>query len=167
MLLDKNYKCVNFLVKRLTHLNIYDTKLDVLLDLFEAGYRNAYVSIMDFSSSQNNPYVRIEMVLPNVGRLCLYQTFREAFDVQIPDITVFYSCADKPNIRNRVINPDLLKRSANIIYKTRNYFNEHPEYTLVENGLAKKIVNNQRIAKKQYEKIAKKKYGWLQGLRQK
>lgn len=167
MLLDKKSKCVNFLAKRLTHLNIYDTKINVLLDLFEAGYKNAYVSVMDFYSQQNNLYTRIEMVLPNVGRLCLYQTFCEVLDTQMPHITVFYSSADKPNISNRIDNADLLKRSMNIIYSARKYFAEHPEYTLISGDLVKRIANNQKIAKKQYEKIVKQRCGWLQPLRQK
>ncbi len=148
-------------------MNIYDTKLNVLLDLFEAGYRNAYVSIMDFNSPQNNSYVRIEMILPNVGRLCLYQTFCEVLDVQIPHITILYSSADEPKIRNRISNADLLKRSVNIIYSARQYFDEHPEYTLIESDLVKRAANNQRIAKKEYEKIVKQRRGWMKTLRQK
>ena len=164
MVLDKKYECVNFLCdnKRLTLLDIYDTQTKILLDLFNAGYKNAYVSSMYFTSKQNNDYHRIEIFLPNVGCLCLYQTFRDILDEQIPHMTVFYSSAATPNIITKIKNPDLLNRAIRIIYNARDYFEAHPEYMGSNDGLLKRVQSNQKLFQKRYNFLSKKHTGVLQ-----
>jgi hypothetical protein len=164
MVLDKKYQCVNFLCnnKRLTLLDIYDTQTKVLLDLFNAGYKNAYMSSMYFVSKQNNDYNRIEIFLPNVGRLCLYQTFCDVLDAQIPNMTVFYSSVAAPNITTKITNPDLLNRAIHIIYNARDYFEAHPEHTVTNDSLLKRMQLNEKLFQKRYEATSKKHNGVLQ-----
>ena len=163
MSLDKKCKCVNFygIGKRLTHLNKSDAQESLLLDLFDAGYKNAYVSVIDFSSNQNNDYCRVEIFLPNVGRLCLYQTFVDVLDVQIPHIDIFYFTIANPNQRTKIINQDLLKRAAGIIYKTKRYFENHNECELSDNEVIKRSFVNQKLVRKQNERYAKRRLGIL------
>lgn len=164
MLLDKKCECVNFYGagKRLTHLNKIDIQESLLLDLFDAGYKNAYVSVMNFSSNQNNDYCRIEIFLPNVGRLCLYQTFVDVLDVQIPHIDIFYWTFANPNQRTKIINRDLLKRATCIVYKIKRYFENHDEYKMSENEVIKRAFVNQKLIRKQTEKYTKRHLGFLQ-----
>ena len=140
------------------------TDLDFLLDLFDAGYEKAYVSVVDFVSVQDIYYHRIEMILPNVGRLCLYQKFVDFMDEQIPHIDVFYSIANMPNLNKKIKNVDLLKRAVKIICKSNKFFEMHPEYISDNDGLIKKIKNNQEMFKKQYRNHIQKQRGFLQSL---
>ena len=163
MSLDKNCKCVNFYAigKRLTHLNKSDIQESLLLDLFDAGYKNAYVSVINFSSNQNNDYCRIEIFLPNVGRLCLYQTFVDVLDVQIPRIDVFYFTVANQNQRTKIINRDLLKRATYIVYKTKRYFENHQKYEMSDDEVIKRSFANQKLIRKQTENYAKRHLGVL------
>lgn len=158
-MLDKKYKCVNFSDddKRLTHLNTNEVKIDFLLDLFDAGFQNAYVSLID-----NTFCNRIEIVLPNVGCLSLHQTFDESSDIQIPQIDVFYSVASEINKEVKITNIDLSKRATKIVYKIRKYFESHPEYFVMDKDLMKRAKNNQKLLQKQHNAYIKKRYGVLQ-----
>ncbi len=140
------------------------TEVDFLLDLFDAEYEKAYVSVVDFISVRDIPYHRIEMILPNVGRLCLYQKFVDFMDEQIPHIDVFYSIANMPNVKTKIKNADLSKRAAQIIFKANKFFETHPEYISNNDGLIKKIKNNQEMFKKQYRNHIQKQRGFLQSL---
>ena len=51
-------------------MNKNQIELNLLLDLFEAGYQNAFVSSMDLFNDHNLHLTRIEIILQNVGRLC-------------------------------------------------------------------------------------------------
>ena len=150
MFLDKKHKRVNFLAKRLTHLQNHEMEINFLLDLFDAGYHNAYVSTINFFSVHNNFYHRIEIVLPNVGRLYLYQSFDETLDEQIPHFDVFYTNAAHPNIRTKIQSRAFAERAVRIIYKAKSYFESHPEYVANNNDLIKRIKTNEIFARKQY-----------------
>ena len=140
-------------------VNIVNTDLietGMLLDLFEVGYKNAYVSVMDLYSRNNEPLVRIETILPNVGRLCLYQTFDEKLDEQIPEFKVFCSCATAPRVIKKIKNANLLHRAVHIIYMCRDYFASHIEHTLYQNqDLINRLNINQKIAMRSYNQHAK------------
>ena len=125
-------------------------KTGFMLDLFNVGYKNAYVSVMNFYSHRNNFYHRIEIFLPNVGRLCLYQIFDESSDEQIPHIDIFYTSATEPNIRTKMQGGALFECAARIIYKTKEYFETHPEHIVQNGDLLKKLKNNEKIMRKQY-----------------
>lgn len=154
--IDKIYKRVNFYVngKRLTRLNIYNLNLktDFLLSLFDVGYKNAYFSTMDFVSNQNNNYNRIELVLPNVGRLCLYQTFIDVLDEQVPHFDIFYYDDVSPNIRTKITDIYLSQRATRIIYKAKKFFESNPGYIRTSDDLIKVIKSNQNMLYKQYKK---------------
>ncbi len=142
-------------------MNKNDTEINFLLGLFQAGYKNAYVSLMNFQTPLNNSYHRINMVLPNVGRLCLYQTFVEVLDEQIPHTDIFYSDALNPNIITKIHNKDLVYRAANIIYTTEKYFEQHPEHIVTDDNFTEIIKRNQKLFQKQQEKMSKKRLGIL------
>lgn len=163
MILDKKNRRVNFLCKtqRLTRLNKHDNKISFLLDLFNAGYKHAYLSVMNCLSEQNYDYYRIEIVLPNVGRLCLHQSFKDILDEQIPYVEVFCSSADETIINEKIENMDLLKRATKIVYTARDYFERHPEYIVADKNLMKTIKGNQELLQKQQEIISKKRMGIL------
>lgn len=139
-------------------------KLSMFLDLINAGYENAYVSIIDFRSQRNNQYNRIEIFLPNVGRLCLYQNFIDVYDVQIPQIKIFYTVSSNPNIITRITNPEILNRASHIIYNCKKYFDAHPEYAGDEKILRQRIQINEKIAEKQYLKQNAVRRGFLSSL---
>lgn len=137
-------------------------KLDFLLDLFCAGYKNAYVSVMDIVSEHNISYTRIELFLPNVGRLCLHQSFDESLDEQIPCYKVFCSNAIMPTKEIQIQNPEFLKRAAWVVYKAKEFFETHPEYMVTDENLMQRIESNQKLLKKQHDIYSKKHRGILQ-----
>jgi hypothetical protein len=138
-----------------------DTKICFLLDLFDAEYNKAYVSVVDFVSVRDIYYHRIEMILPNVGRLCLYQKFVDFLDEQIPYIDVFYSIANTPNLNKKIKNTDLLKRATQIIFKANKFFENHPEYLVNNDSLIKRIRNNQKMLQKHYKQNLRIKNSFL------
>ena len=137
-------------------------KICFLLDLFDAGYDKAYVSVVDFVSVRGVCYHRIEMILPNVGRLCLYRKFVEFLDEQIPHIDVFYSIANTPYLKTKIKNTDLLKRATQIICKANKFFENHPEHFVNNDSLIKRIQNNQKMLQKYHKKNLKMQNGFLQ-----
>ena len=106
----------------------------------------------------------VEMILPNVGRLCLYQKFVDFMDEQIPHIDVFYSIANTPHIKTKIKKADLLKRAVQIVCKTNKFFEMHPEHIVDNDDLIKKIKNNQKMFQKQYRNHVQKQRGFLQSL---
>ena len=139
-----------------------NAKLSFLLDLFQSGYKNAYVSVMDFVSDKNESCHRTEIFLPNVGRLCLYQSFDESLDEQIPYIKVFYFNAALSDTEIQITDTRLLNRAINIIYKIKQYYEQHPEHSAYGTDLIRRIKNNQKFLAKRQAASAKKQYGILE-----
>ena len=137
---------------RVNTLTTEQYKSSCLLDLFQAGYKNAYVSVIDLYSRYNRPLVRIEMIVPNVGSLRLYQTFVE-IDEQIPDFKVFYTSADKPFVRTMIKKPVLLNRAIRIIYGCKKYFETHPDTEKPDSQILSIIKSNKRLVDKKYKQI--------------
>ena len=140
-----------------------EIKLSFLLDLFNAGFECAYFSVAEFTSEFNTPYVRMEMIVPNVGRLCLYQTFIENDSgEQIPTAKVFYTSATQNNIRSLIKSPALVRKAALIIYKTKRFCENNPQYKIGSDKELEKIVaRNKKLLTKQYEKaVLRKKQNW-------
>lgn len=128
-------------------------KLDFLLDLFAANYTHAYLSVMEFKSVKNNDYNRIELIVANVGRLCMYQKFEETeFDDQRPVFKVFYSSAIDNNQRTLIQSPKLLSKAINIIYKCKKYYEQNPQIKMLNNdSVLRAINNNEKLLIKSYE----------------
>ena len=140
-----------------------EIKLSFLLDLFNAGFNRAYFSVAEFTSEFNTPYVRMEMIVPNVGRLCLYQTFVENYlGEQIPTAKIFYTSATQNNIRSLIKSPALVRKAALIIYKTKRFCENNPQYKIGSDKELEKIVaRNKKLLTKQYEKaVLRKKQNW-------
>lgn len=140
-----------------------EIKLSFLLDLFNAGFERAYFSVAEFTSEFNTQYTRMEMIVPNVGRLCLYQTFIENDSgEQIPTAKVFYTSATQNNIRTLIKSPKLIRKAALIIYKTKRFCENNPQYRISSDKELEKIVErNKKLLTKQYEKaIGRKKQNW-------
>ena len=140
-----------------------EIKLSFLLDLFNAGFNRAYFSVAAFTSEFNTPYVRMEMIVPNVGRLCLYQTFIENDSgEQIPTAKVFYTSATQNNIRSLIKSPALVRKATLIIYKTKRFCENNPQYKIGSDKELEKIVaRNKKLLTKQYEKaVLRKKQNW-------
>lgn len=146
-------------------MNKSQFELDFLLGLFEVGYQNAYVSSMDLCDGNGSHLTRIEMVLQNVGRLCLYQDFKELDGgEQVPNFTVFYYCATNPNVRTKIINRKSLIRAINIVYKTKRFMENNPQNTIKDDGLFNRSQKNKELALKLYEKQMKKRQPFFQML---
>ena len=141
-----------------------DKKAYFLLGLFKAGYKKSYLSCMDFISYKKDNYTRIEMVLPNVGELRLYQRFIELPDgEQIPDIKVYYTSADtEKNLRTLITDKDLSSSAINMIYKYKKYCEEHPESKVSDNSIIlKKILQNKQLALKVYKRNILRNRNWF------
>ena len=138
-----------------------DTKLSFLLDLFYSGYKNAYVSVMFFLSEAHKDCQRIEIFLPNVGCLLLYQYFDDASDEQIPKIDVFYIGPGISDSQIQITNIALLNRAVKIIYTTKRFFETHPEYSVSDSNLINRIQKNRKFLKHQYDMISKAQMGIL------
>ena len=139
-------------------MNKNQIELNLLLDLFEAGYQNAFVSSMDLFNDHNLHLTRIEIILQNVGRLCLYQDFTELVDgEQVPRFTVFYYDAAHTNIRTKIKDKQLLKTAVNIVYKTKKYIESDPKNEIIfDHELIERTKHNMALANTLYEKRAKK-----------
>jgi hypothetical protein len=132
-------------------LDKHNAKVELFLDLLHAGLKRAYFAVMDTSDKDNKPIQRMEIFLQNVGSLCLYQSFEEQDDIQIPKIKVFYSLANEPNAQTEIENIELKLRAIHIVYNTKKYFEQKPEHTIIdEQDLIKKVRHNEQMAKKNY-----------------
>ena len=139
-------------------------KLSFLLDLFNTSYNKAYFSVAEFNSQRNVSYVRMEMIIPELGRLCLYQTFAENYDgEQIPYFKVYYYSADNKNLRTSIIYDDLLKKAVGIIYKTKKFCEDNPWFQIEsDKDLSERNSKNKKYLKKIYEQnLQNNKRGWL------
>ena len=133
-----------------------EIKLSYLLDLFQAGQSCAYLSVINSYSKDNQPLQRIEMVVPNVGSLRLYQTFIEQ-DEQIPVIKIFYTFADRPSMSSIIYNKTLFYRALKIVYDCKKYCELRPYTEFRDDTITKKIIKN--------KKLAHRIYSWIQAKR--
>ena len=147
-------------------MNKSQIELDLLLDLFEAGYKNAYVSSMDLFNGHGSHLTRLEIVLQNVGRICLFQNFIELDGgEQVPNFTVFYNDAVHPNIRTKITDRQSLGKSVTIAYKTKKYMETAPENLVrSDNDLFERTKKNSELAIKLYERHIKKRIPFFQML---
>lgn len=130
-------------------------KLSFLLDLFNSGHDNMYMSHIELTTNDNQSVNRIEVILPNVGRLCLYQRFIENADgEQLPDFCVFYTYATSPNVRTKIKNHEILSKAVRVIYDCKKYCEQHPESKIgrINNFIINTIIRNQKLAQKLYTK---------------
>lgn len=133
-------------------------KQELFLDLLNAGYKNALATIIDFNFGKT----RIEIDVPNVGSLRVYQSFSEIDDVQIPIFAVFYTLANKPNIQTKITDNDLKSRAINIVYKCKKYFESHPEHIVDnEKNLINRTRKNKQMMQKLYNDNMKHRNRWL------
>ena len=95
-----------------------DKQLSLFLDLMNAGYKNAYVSFVEFDFGET----QIEIILQNVGTLCVNQSFNESNDEQFPQFKVSYIIASCPKVSMKLRNPDLIYRAVRIAYECKKYF---------------------------------------------
>lgn len=127
-------------------------QLKFWLGLFDAGYKNAYMSVIDLKRSDWT--TRIELVLPNVGLLHLYQGFDENDNgEQIPKFKVFYAFASNMNIRTAVQNSSELSMAVNLVYKARRYFESDvfakKDYDLIKDTAER----NEKFVQKMHAKL--------------
>ena len=122
------------------------------------GYKNAFVSSMDLFNDHNLHLTRIEIILQNVGRLCLYQDFTELVDgEQVPRFTVFYYDNAHKNIRTKITDKQSLKTAVNIVYKTKSFIeNDTKNEIIFEHDLIERAKKNGVLAKKLYDRHVKK-----------
>ena len=138
-----------------------DKQLLLFLDLINAGYKNALVSVVDFDFGET----QIEIILQNVGTLRVNQSFNEINDEQRPNFEVSYIIASHPKILQKIENHDLIHRAVHIAYDCKKYFESHPEYVVnQENDLIKIIRKNKNMIQKMYEKHQKTRNCWLLSL---
>ncbi len=139
-------------------MNKSQIELEFLLNLLDAGCKNAYISSIDLFNDHGSHLTRIEMILQNVGRLCLYQDFTELVDgEQVPRFTVFYYDAAHTNIRTKIKDKQLLKTAVNIVYKTKKYIESDPKNEIIfDQELIERTKHNMALANTLYEKRAKK-----------
>ena len=117
---------------------------------------------MDLYSRDRQPLVRIEMFVPNVGGLRLYQTFME-IDEQVPVFKVFYTSADKPLVRTMIKKPILLNRAIKIIYGFKKYCEDQPNADVLDTQMLDIIKSNKKLADKKYTQIIEKRCQTLTG----
>ena len=136
------------------------------LGLFRAGYKNAYMSVMDLSFLNNSWTTRIEIVLANVGRLCLYQGFVETDSgAQIPKYKVFYSFASNMNYRTAIKLPDAWSKAVRLVYDTKKYLEASKDVQKNSDMIIDTVTRNTNMMHKTYEKIAaRKKNGFIDTL---
>lgn len=142
----------------------YQIKLDTLLDLFDSGHKNAYVSVMDVFNGDGLNITRLEIFLQNVGTLRLYQSFIENFDgEQFPSFVVFYTDATNSNIHTKITDKQLLNKAISIVYKTKKYMENNPDASIKNNTeIISKTRHNTALALKLYEKHLKKRMPFFQ-----
>ena len=136
------------------------------LDLFRAGYKNAYMSVIDLSFLNNSWTTRIEIVLPNVGRLCLYQGFTEIDSgAQIPKYKAFYSFASNMNFRTAINSEYALGKAVKLVYETKKYIESAKGAEKNPDMIIDAVARNTNLMHKTYEKIAaRKKNGFIDTL---
>ncbi len=133
-------------------------QLSLFLDLVNAGYKNALVSVVDLNLGET----RIEIILQNVGTLCVNQSFSEINDEQRPKFEVLYTIASHPKVLMKIENPNFMHRAINIAYDCKKYFESHPEHIAnKETDLIKRIRKNQNTVHKIYEQNQKTRNRWL------
>ena len=133
-------------------------QLSLFLDLINAGYKNALVSVVDLNLGET----RIEIILQNVGTLCVNQSFSEINDEQRPKFEVLYTIASHPKVLMKIENPNFMHRAINIAYDCKKYFESHPENIVnKETDLIKRIRKNQNTVHKIYEQNQKTRNRWL------
>lgn len=139
-----------------------EIKLSFLLDLFDAGFNRAYFSVAEFTSNFNTVYMRMEMIVPNVGRLCLYQTFDENDSgEQIPTVKIFYTSATQNNIKTLIKSPEFVRKASLIIYKTKRFCENNPQYKIDSDKELETIIErNKKLLVSQYKKTFKQKHNW-------
>ena len=141
-----------------------NTKLNFLLDLLDANHDYAYVSVVEFKSLYNDFYNRIEIIVPKIGRLCLYQNFIETpNDEQIPRFKVFYSSIDDKNHIKCIKSPVLLAKAVRIIYGIKKFCEQNPQFRITnEKSLIKKIEKNKKTFEKIYmDNIQERRHNWF------
>ena len=133
-------------------------QLSLFLDLINAGYKNALVSVVDLNLGET----RIEIILQNVGTLCVNQSFSEINDEQRPKFEVLYTIASHPKVLMNIENPNFMHRAVHIAYDCKKYFESHPEHIVnKETDLIKRIRKNQNTVHKIYEQNQKTRNRWL------
>ena len=133
-------------------------QLSLFLDLINAGYKNALVSVVDLNLGET----RIEIILQNVGTLCVNQSFSEINDEQRPKFEVLYTIASHPKVLMKIENPNFMHRAVHIAYDCKKYFESHPEHIVnKETDLIKRIRKNQNTVHKIYEQNQKTRNRWL------
>ena len=143
-------------MQKVNTFNMDDIKTSIFLDLMNAGYKNAWVSIMEYNFGET----QIEINLQNVGSLCVNQSFLEINDEQHPNFEISYTIASQPNVLAKIESPDLMQRAVRVAYDCKKYFESHPEHAVDEKSIYKKIKSNQKFINKQY--AAHKHFGILQ-----
>lgn len=133
-------------------------QLSLFLDLINAGYKNALVSVVDLNLGETS----IEIILQNVGTLCVNQSFSEINDEQHPKFEVLYTIASHPKVLMKIENPNFMHRAVHIAYDCKKYFESHPEHIVnKETDLIKRIRKNQNTVHKIYEQNRKTRNRWL------
>ena len=139
-------------------------KLDFLLDLFDAEYTKSYVSVIELFNDHGSNLTRIEVILQNVGRLCLYQNFIELDGgEQVPYFTVFYSDSIHKNIRTKITSVNSLNYAIKVVYKSKKYMENNPSGRIVSSDdLIKRTKKNKELADKLYKKQLAKRIPFFQ-----
>ena len=112
----------------------------------------------------NDFYNRIEIIVPKIGRLCLYQNFIETpNDEQIPRFKVFYSSIDDKNHIKCIKSPVLLAKAVRIIYGIKKFCEQNPQFRITnEKSLIKKIEKNKKTFEKIYmDNIQERRHNWF------
>ena len=138
--------------------NMDDKQLSLFLDLINAGYKNALVSVVDFDFGET----QIEIILQNVGTLRVNQSFNEINDEQRPNFEVSYIIASHPKILQKIENHDLKHRAVRIAYDCKKYFESHPEHIVdQESSLIKRIRKNKDKILQIYKEHQRTRNRWL------
>ena len=141
--------------------NMDDKQLSLFLDLINAGYKNALVSVVDFNFGET----QIEIILQNVGTLRVNQSFNEINDEQRPNFEVSYIIASHPKILQKIENHDLKHRAVHIAYDCKKYFESHPEHIVdQESSLIKRIRKNKDKILQIYKEHQRTRNRWLSPL---
>ena len=128
------------------------TKLNFWLGLFYAGYQNAYMSVIPLFAGNWNE--RIELVLPNVGRLCLYQGFvDDDSGSQIPNFKVFYSFTSDMKTRTRIQSEPELSMAIDLIYTTKRYFESAKSEQKKPDLIIDTVMKNAKLMEKMHANL--------------
>ncbi|MCQ2575030.1 MAG: hypothetical protein MJ156_02925 [Alphaproteobacteria bacterium] len=144
-----------------------ETEFLLLLDLLSANQENAYVSCMSICRKKLGPLERIEVFLPNVGRLCYYQSFIENWDgIQIPKIRISYGfCRNKKISVYRFMNDETLSiKAARLVvnmYRNKQLSVENTNVFSKDEDVIKRIKKNQNLFYKYYKNIFEQRQQYL------